>query len=243
MPFAFFILTKCFLHTIYFSLFNFQFSDPLLKKNINLTTNQLGTNYDLANLMWIRNAHSLDHMLSFFCSIPFRNEMELLRAYRAAFPNFLAYLPIYWSDTSKSLDSTNLFGDFQALFDSAALGQWAGGVDPRNMGGVEQLCCFENSVSPYNFSTGQHSIVWKEAYPWVGVQPFLQEIVQSNQSKLVRIMNLHVHSKELKRFLYRRPGSDFVRYSGDYVLRGDPSIITKIGRRLEVSLSIPASVL
>ena len=208
-------------------------SSPLLKRNINLTTNQLGANYDLANLMWVKNSDSLEHMLSFFCSVPVaNNEMELLRAYHETFPNLVTYLPIFWSDSSKSLDSSYLFGDFQALFDAAALGQWAGGVDPRNVNGKEQLCCFENSNSPYNFSSGQHSLVWKETHPWVGVQPFLKETISGSVSRLVRIMNLHVHSKELKRFLYRRPGSDFVRYSGDYVPKEDPSIVISIGRRL-----------
>ena len=69
-----------------------------------------------------------------------------------------------------------------------------------------------------------HSIVWKEVHPHFFVEPYLREALEDMPVKEVRIMNLHIHSKLLKRFMYRRPGADFIAESGEYIPEGVPSV-------------------
>lgn len=80
------------------------------------------------------------------------------------------------------------FGGF--IFDAAAIGQYLGGVDPRNISGDSTGFINETCVIKYN----------TYSFDWVvnnGVKrPFI--IVDGNK---IPIFNLHIHSKNLVRFI------------------------------------------
>lgn len=80
------------------------------------------------------------------------------------------------------------FGGF--IFDAAAIGQYLGGVDPRNISGDSTGFINETCVIKYN----TYSFDWDVIH---GIKrPFI--IVDGNK---IPIFNLHIHSKNLVRFI------------------------------------------
>ena len=70
---------------------------------------------------------------------------------------------------------------FQCLFDGAAVGQYIGGVDPRNISGNTEGFINEETVIKCNKMT----VEWKEKKPYLNSFP---------------LVNLHIHSKNLKKW-------------------------------------------
>jgi len=104
-------------------------------------------------------------------------------------------LPIfpYHNDSDKKVKfvSTN-FDVFDFIFDAAALGQFVGGIDPRNdprntIGFVNETCVIRFDVYK----------LWFENDPEDGLKKPYLEI----DNKKYRIYNLHIHSKRLKNFV------------------------------------------
>ncbi|PZO36305.1 MAG: hypothetical protein DCF19_21845 [Pseudanabaena frigida] len=84
--------------------------------------------------------------------------------------------------------------NINCIFDAAAIGQYLGGVDPRNQGGDTRGFVNETCDVKYN----QFPFYWiKENNLY---KPFI-----SVDSKLIPIINLHIHSKELHKFLSDKP--------------------------------------
>ena len=87
----------------------------------------------------------------------------------------------------KNINFQNLFSDFNSIFDGAAIGQYLGGIDPINsryrdtIGFVNETCVF--NVSKYKY-------VWKNYEPFMRI---------GNID--IKVNNLHIHSKNLKRFI------------------------------------------
>jgi hypothetical protein len=82
------------------------------------------------------------------------------------------------------------YDKFNMIFDAAAIGQFLGGVDPRNIQGdssgfVNETCVIK--YNKYNFILENNNNIKK---------PFL--IV--NETK-IPIFNLHIHSKNLIKFM------------------------------------------
>lgn len=79
---------------------------------------------------------------------------------------------------------------FPFIFDAAAIGQYLGGVDPRNMSGDTKGFINETCVIKYN----NYNIWFKELD---GIKkPFIKI-----EDKTVPIFNLHIHSKNLEEFV------------------------------------------
>jgi len=104
-------------------------------------------------------------------------------------------LPIfpYHNDTNPRVKfvSTN-FDVFDFIFDAAALGQFVGGIDPRNdprntIGYVNETCFIKFDIYK----------IWFENDPTDGLKKPYVEI----DHKKYRIYNLHIHSKHLKNFV------------------------------------------
>jgi hypothetical protein len=99
----------------------------------------------------------------------------------SSFPGFES-LPAFVTDHSK---------DFPCVFDAAAMGQFIGGVDPIHiLNGVkgDQIRGFVNPDSV--FKIDQISLTWKED-DFLFKRPYADHI---------RIANLHIHSKDLRRW-------------------------------------------
>jgi len=71
---------------------------------------------------------------------------------------------------------------FQCIFDAAAVGQYIGGVDPKN--DPKDSTGFINEVCP--FKCNKVTIEWKDTKPYLNGMP---------------LVNLHIHSKNLKKWM------------------------------------------
>lgn len=133
------------------------------------------------------------------------NDMVLLAAWRAHFPDDMGALPIVPPDYPALLRSQagNVPGDaalywnnFDALgmvFDAAALGQYLGGVDPRNRpppshGFINEGCVFDPRLVKPRMEPGADGLRRPVIETPGGIRP---------------VANLHVHSKNLQAFLSR----------------------------------------
>ena len=81
------------------------------------------------------------------------------------------------------------FEEFNSIFDAAALGQYLGGIDPRNgdsiPGFINEECVF--NAENFQFEWIEDHLARK--VPWI-----------LYQDKAYKINNLHIHSKNLKAF-------------------------------------------
>jgi hypothetical protein len=103
----------------------------------------------------------------------------------------LFHLP---GETHEKNELSKNFAKYGVLFDGAAIGQYLGGVDPRNIPGDTRGFVNEECLIKYDGC----SFVWKKRgllyYPAIRVG-----------DKYIRIINLHIHCKQLHRFLANDP--------------------------------------
>ena len=78
------------------------------------------------------------------------------------------------------------YNDFNSIFDGAAIGQYLGGVDPRNKSG--DSTGFVNETCEIKYNKYKFSLIKKENYyfPYIEIN-----------NKFIPINNLHIHSKKL----------------------------------------------
>ena len=181
---------------------------PIFKEHY---SNMIGATFDndqrcIPGFLYIANAVPLEQFTQFVAKKEDKsgNDMKFLSEFREKHhKKWIDSLPIltpeYAQDhelisTSglKGTDPSILFQHFEnfhSIFDAAALGQYLGGIDPRNgesaPGFINESCLFNPSYSQF---------VWEEdlegrRVPWM---------VYKDQK--YRINNLHIHSKNLKEF-------------------------------------------
>jgi hypothetical protein len=135
-------------------------------------------------------------------------------------PNYLAFLPIIQNYNNSLNDMENLaqhdenviipfpiftnfiennkytknFNTFSAIFDAAAMGQYLGGVDNRNIDGDTRGFINETCVIKYN----------NYKFYWIKSNNLYKPYILINL-KLIPIINLHIHSKLLQYFLSDNP--------------------------------------
>jgi len=107
--------------------------------------------------------------------------------------NLIQNLPIfinsnYENDEYKFV--TNNFNNFNYIFDAAAIGQYLGGVDPRNITGDTTGFINETCIIKYN----------NYNFLWIVDNEIKKPFIIINDIKYP-IFNLHIHSKNLKRFM------------------------------------------
>ena len=112
--------------------------------------------------------------------------------------NIIDTLPIFVDNHAHCENKilTNAFPFYHGIFDGAALGQYLGGIDPRNnphddpknKEGVVSVDCM---VDYSNWK-----IIWKQSPLHFYEEPFI--IIDHIE---IKIFNLHVHCKDLKKFL------------------------------------------
>jgi hypothetical protein len=104
----------------------------------------------------------------------------------------IANFPIYTNVEGKTGERAFVCDGWEkfdnVIFDAAAMGQYVGGVDPRNIPGDTRGFVNETCVIKYCYE-GQ--IFW-EIEDGVS-KPFFR----TNFGKVLKIFNLHIHSKEL----------------------------------------------
>ena len=125
------------------------------------------------------------------------NDMQNLAGFNETILEKLPIFNLQNNDDDEINKLTAHFYKYNLIFDAAAIGQYLGGVDERNIPGdtrgfVNETCLikFDN----YNF-------YWKKInelyYPFIEVN-----------GNLIQIFNLHIHSKKLHNFLSNNPIED-----------------------------------
>lgn len=121
-----------------------------------------------------------------------KNDMENMAMFYHQNKDIVKTFPIIHTD-KEGIYSRN-FKEFDSIFDGAAIGQYLGGVDPRNKKGDTRGFVNETCVVKYN----TYKFVWKK----IG-EVFYPHLEADN--KLIPINNLHIHCKKLKNFMMDAP--------------------------------------
>lgn len=115
------------------------------------------------------------------------NDMENLARFDEEIILPLPIFPII----NNNIDKYNkYFVDFNMLFDAAAIGQYLGGIDPRNQEGNTIGFVNETCVIKYD----------KYKFVWILINNLQVPHIIIND-KTFRICNLHIHSKKLLNFM------------------------------------------
>ncbi|MBT6434014.1 MAG: hypothetical protein HOK28_13020 [Deltaproteobacteria bacterium] len=160
--------------------------------------------------IYFKTAAALGHAAEFFVNIvqnhalPDLNDMILWAAYWRTFGNgFFTPLPVIPAHYPQPLSSrsghnvrdakvySHGFSTLQSIFDAAAIGQYLGGVDPRNSQGASTVGFINESAvySPDAFE-----------YAWERGAKGLWTLVASLGQRSFAVNNLHIHCKNLEAF-------------------------------------------
>lgn len=146
----------------------------------------------IPGFMFIPNYKILETCLKLFNSS--LNDMQNFAiCYHKA--NCVDSLPIFIDNTkytSKFNDVCKNYKNYNLIFDAAAIGQYLGGIDPRikktnTVGFVNETCIVDYSNFKFVFET----VDGKK-------KPFI--IINGEK---IQIINLHIHSKNLKKFIFK----------------------------------------
>jgi hypothetical protein len=145
---------------------------------------------NIASILYIPSADVFSAVLASYDFA--KNDMENFSAARHS-TSLVANFPIYTNVDGKTgeyafiCDGWEKFED--TIFDAAAMGQYIGGVDPRNIPGDTRGFINETCVIKYP-SEGN--------FLWIVEAGVNKPFFKTNTGKLLRIFNLHVHSKALE---------------------------------------------
>ena len=117
------------------------------------------------------------------------NDMINMAKFYKTNKDIVKTFPIIDDSFENSIYNEN-FKEFNSIFDGAAIGQYLGGVDPKErkestIGFVNETC-----VIKYN----------KYDFEWI-LEDFKVPYIKIND-KLIRINNLHIHCKDLNKFKF-----------------------------------------
>lgn len=183
---------------IYFDISKFHNVFKQLYSNIAITPG--GPMKTMTGFMYIDNHRSLERMTDFFIDVLARlgvdgackeydldmaHEMSLMAVYnRDKGPHYMAYLPILpFGAFSQNFDK------FNAIFDPASWGQFVGGTREEGPGARVT----DHYVGLVLKAYLQYKVDWK-------VEGGLKIPYFSYDGNLVKINNLHIHSKNLSAF-------------------------------------------
>jgi len=123
------------------------------------------------------------------------NDMYNFPIIRSLIPDRIDQFPIYRPLESHTLEQNSVcvnYELFNFIFDAAAIGQFLGGVDPRNCPGNTRGFVNETCVIKYN----KCSFLW-----FVGNDGISRPVAETEDGIHVPIFNLHIHCKRLTDFI------------------------------------------
>ena len=174
-------------------------NDVLIYKNIDTINfhnmNKLLLTMDSKNrcipgLMYIPTNEVLKKCLDLFN--PSLNDMQNFSNCYYTLSECIDTLPIFIEDNKNDITKmiTKNFKYYDSIFDAAAIGQYLGGIDPRNKSGDTRGFINETCVIDYS----KYTFIWKtendKKFPYI--------VVNNNEYPIV---NLHIHCKDLKMFI------------------------------------------
>ena len=146
---------------------------------------------NIASVMYIPNADVFKKILDHYNFT--LNDMENFAIIKKQ-TRLIENLPIFpklEKETNEEIQFvTSNFELFQMIFDAAAMGQYLGGVDPRNDPGNTVGFINETCIIKYN----HYSILWEKKEEIN--RPYL--LVEDQK---IPIFNLHIHCKNLEKFM------------------------------------------
>jgi hypothetical protein len=175
-------------------------NDVLLYYNVNTLENKFSEDYmyvpfdtykrNIASIIYIPNCRVFKNILDKYDFT--KNDMEnfyYIKLYTGLIKN-LPIFPDICATSNEELFVSENFNVFNIIFDAAAIGQFLGGVDPKNcaydtVGFINETC-----VIKYN----------KYSFLWEVENNVKKPHLLINGSKF-KIFNLHIHSKKLLNFI------------------------------------------
>lgn len=174
----------------------------------------------IPSFIYVSDKDAMSHLAAFMVENAYsgKNDMEVLGLYKKQHPAKIKNLPIipdsYYefyplksssgSKTQNALAYSTNIDKFQSVFDGAAIGQYLGGIDPRNgpsaPGFINEKCLFNPANLNYETQFDERG----------RLTPYLLF-----QDKKYRINNLHIHSKNLKPFLSKKFVDFKYKFSND----------------------------
>jgi len=173
-------------------------NDVLIYKNVDSinfhNTNKLLLTMDSENrcipgLMFIPNSIILKKCIDIFN--PNLNDMQNFGLCYYNLTEYVDTLPIFIEHNENSITKmvTKNFDRYKCIFDAAAIGQYLGGVDPKNIPGDTRGFVNETCVIDYS----KYKFIWKDEnnkkIPYI--------VINTNEYPII---NLHIHCKDLKQF-------------------------------------------
>ncbi len=161
----------------------------------------------IPSFVYIKNGAAIEDLVSFMAhhAQAGHTDMEILALYKKLnasdridalpliMPSYLNNYPL--RNALKQVPKnealySNYFNDFNSIFDGAALGQYLGGIDPRNgpssPGFINETCIFNPSHL---------------AFEWIKDEQGRKIPYACFNNIRYRINNLHIHSKRLQDFI------------------------------------------
>ena len=124
------------------------------------------------------------------------NDMENLSLCYYNLNSIIDTLPIFIDNIIPGCDSqvfnivTKNFKHYNSIFDAAAIGQYLGGVDPKNIQGDTSGFVNETCIIDYS----KYGFLWKK-----NIDNMECLFIKINNTEYY-IINLHIHCKNLKKF-------------------------------------------
>ena len=121
------------------------------------------------------------------------NENDMVNLGKYINSPIVDYFPIISSTDELTIYNKN-FQSFNAIFDAAAIGQYLGGIDKKNDPNDTRGFINETCVIKYN----------NYSFYWIKIKDLWNPYIKIN-NKLIKIINLHIHSKLLDKFTSDNP--------------------------------------
>jgi len=156
--------------------------------------------------LFIPNADAIHGFNSYIVGKP-EDDMTLLCSYGTTYPDRVKYFPVLTPARNasiparKSLDGNHYaqqpdylsqgFEQLSVLFDSAVIGQFIGGIDSRNTGGILSAS-YDNEAALY--------LAGEMSFEWIEINGLWIPILDTYP-----LVTIHMHSKFLQTFLSDNP--------------------------------------
>lgn len=153
----------------------------------------------IASIVYIPTADLLGSLLEHYPHD--QNDMVAFSTLVRRFPEKFCTFPIGPSTLATNPEQafvTQNWAQFRMVFDAAAMGQYLGGVDPRNASGDTTGFVNETCVLKYHDCGGR--FVWDHGDD-EGVDDPIRRPYLEFQGEVYPIFNLHIHCKNLERFV------------------------------------------
>lgn len=144
----------------------------------------------IPGIMYINNYTNLKIILDNYVM----NDCDMVNLGKYYNKSFIEPFPIISIDNDENYFNKN-FISFNSIFDGAAMGQYLGGVDKRNNINSDSDS-FINEICIIKFNN--YKFYWKK------INELWNPYIEIN-NKLIKINNLHIHSKALEKFLSANP--------------------------------------